>query len=220
LFLNACSNRNEPANAQSTAQPSTDAQTAPQASERRDGIDNNETGADNPASGELTITLDYERISGHASNQYAVWFEDMDGNYINTVYATGWTAKGGFKTRPDSIKLWVEKSGIAAMPDYYIDAVSGATPKSGTQTYTWNLRDINGEEVPAGEYKFFVEGTLRWKNYVLYSGVISIGGAPATVQAEAEFVYEASGEQAALTETSPENSMLKSVTASYVPSAN
>jgi hypothetical protein len=106
------------------------------------------------------------------------------------------------------------------MPDYYVDAVSGATPKSsGSQSYTWNLKDINGDMVSLGEYRFFVEGTLRWKNYVLYSGVIEISDAPATVQADAEYVYEASDRQAALTGDSPENKMIGAVTARYNPNA-
>ena len=172
-------------------------------------------------SGEVTVAFDYKKQSGSASNQYAIWVEDMDGNYINTLFATKWTAGGGFNSRPDSIALWVEKSGIASMPDYYVDAISGATPKaSGSQSYTWNLKDINGDSVLPGEYKIFVEGTLRWKNYVIYTAVVTIGDVPEAVEADAEFVYEASDKQAALTGDSPENSMIGAVTVSYFPIAN
>ena len=102
--------------------------------------------------------------------------------------------------------------------DYYVDAIAGATPKvSGSQSYAWNLKDINGNTVSPGEYKFFVEGSLRWKNYVLYSGVITISDEPVTVQADVEFVYEKSNNQAALTEDSPENAMIGAVTASFTP---
>ena len=91
-------------------------------------------------SGEIVVTFNYEKQSGSASNQFAVWVEDMAGNYINTLYATKWTADGGHTRRPDSLAMWVEKSNIASMPDYYIDAISGATPRtSGSQSYTWNL---------------------------------------------------------------------------------
>ena len=172
-------------------------------------------------SGQVVISFDYEKISGSASNQYAIWIEDMDGNYINTVFATQWTATGGWKTRPDSIALWVEKSGITSMPEYYIDAISGATPKATSrQTYSWNLRDINGEAVAPGEYRFFVEGTLRWKNYVLYSGTITIGNSPNEVQAAAEYFYKASDKNAALTSDSPENRMISNVIASFFPDVN
>ena len=171
-----------------------------------------------PSSGEVVVTFDYERQSGSASNQYAIWVEDMNGNYINTIYATKWTADGGFKSRPDSIAMWVEKSEIAAMPDYYVDAVSGATPRaSGSQSYAWNLMDVNGEMVSPGEYMILVEGTLRWKNRVLHSCEIMIGDTPATASADAEYVYEASDRQAALTDISPENAMIGAVTVSYAP---
>ena len=171
-------------------------------------------------SGEVIVTFDYTKISGSASNQWAIWIEDMDGNYINTVFATKWTAVGGHKTRPDSIAVWVEKSDIASMPDYYVDAISGATPKAGSQSYSWNLKDINGDTVSPGEYKVFVEGTLRWKNYVLYSGVITLDGNAVTVEADAEYVYEASDRQAALTSESPENTMIGTVTVRFVPAAD
>ena len=173
-----------------------------------------------PMSGEVVVTFDYERQSGSASNQYAIWVEDMNGNYMNTIFATKWTAGGGFKSRPDSIALWVEKSEIASMPDYYVDAVSGATPRgSGSQSYAWNLMDVNGEMVSPGEYRILVEGTLRWKNRVLHSCEIMIGDTPVTAQADAEYIYEASDRQAALTGASPENTMIGAVTVSYAPVA-
>ena len=171
-------------------------------------------------SGILTITFDYEKISGYATNQFAVWVEDMGGNYINTLYVTKWTADGGYKNRPDAIALWIEKSDLASMQKLIIDAVAGATPKSGDLAYTWDLTDAKGSTVSPGEYKFFVEGTLRWKNYVLYSGVITIGDTPVTVTADAEYNYETSGNQAALSSESPENAMIGTVTASFMPAVN
>ena len=75
------------------------------------------SGEQSVITGEVIITFDYEKQSGSASNQFAVWIEDMDGNYLNTLYATKWTANGGFKSRPDSIAMWVAKSDIASMPD-------------------------------------------------------------------------------------------------------
>ena len=195
-----------------------DAQSTPDTSPATEHQTDAPASPDDPfiVTGEVVISFDYEKQSGAASNQWAVWVEDMDGNYINTLYATQWTANGGYKSRPDSIALWVEKSGIATMPDYYVDAISGATPKSsGSQSYTWNLKDINGDTVSIGEYRIFVEGTLRWKNYVLHSGVIEIGDQPVTVQANAAFTYEGSDRYAALTGNSPENNMIGPVTASF-----
>jgi hypothetical protein len=141
----------------------------------------------------------------------------MDGNYIQTLYATRWTANGGYRNRPDSIAIWVEKSDLASMPRSEVDAVSGATPRAGSLSYSWDLTDKNGNAVAPGEYRFFVEGTLRWRNYVLYSGVIKIGENPSTVVADAEFVYASSDRQAALTSESTENNMISGVTAVFIP---
>jgi len=107
-------------------------------------------------SGTLTVTFDYEKQSGYASNQFAVWIEDMDGNYIQTLYATKFTANGGYKNRPDSISTWVAKSDLANMTKSEVDAIAGATPKSGPLSYAWDMTAANGDVVQPGEYKFFV----------------------------------------------------------------
>jgi len=166
---------------------------------------------------EVTITFEYTRQSGPASNQHAVWIEDMDGNLVKSLFASRWTANGGFKTRPDSIALWAQAADLANMSSADVDAVAGATPSSGVQTYIWDLTDMNGEPVEIGEYKFFVEGTLRWRNFVLYSGIIPVRIEAVTVQGEAVFHYEASERYDALTADSPENNMIGPVTVTYTP---
>jgi len=170
-------------------------------------------------SGELVITFEYVKQSGSASNQHAVWIEDMSGNVVRSLFASRWTAEGGYKARPDSIALWVERAGLADMTKEEVDAVSGASPGSGLQSYTWDLTDDSGDIVPPGDYRFFVEGTLRWKNFVLYSGVITLGAEPVTVQATAEFTYEGDGRYNALTEESEENNMIGPVTAIFTPAS-
>jgi hypothetical protein len=79
------------------------------------------------------------------------------------------------------------------------------------------LTGVSGEAAAPGSYSFFVEGSLRWKNRVIYAGVITIGGEPVTVQAEAEFFYEASNGRPASSDASPEIGMIGAVTASYIP---
>ena len=181
------------------------------------GSNSSESILPDSVSGQVIISFDYVKQSGSASNQFAVWIEDIDGNYLLTVFATQWTANGGFNSRTDSVALWVEISDIASMPSYYVDAVSGATPQTGEFTCVWDLTDTDGNTVPSGEYRVFIEGTLRWKNYVLYSGIIEIGNTPATIQADVEFVYAGSGNQSTLTSDSPENSMIGAVTVSFMP---
>ena len=178
---------------------------------------NPDDSGESAVAGEVVVAFDYEKQSGYASNQFAVWIEDMDGNLIKTLYATRYTVNGGYKNRPDSIPTWVEKSGLSVMNKNETDAVTGATPKADTLSYVWDLTDRDGSPVVLGQYRFFVEGSLRWKNRVLYSGVIEISYVPATVQAERQFFFEANDNQAALSDDSSEITMIGAVTASFVP---
>jgi hypothetical protein len=161
------------------------------------------------ATGEVTVTFDYTRQRGSASNQFAIWIEDMDGGYVKTLYATRYTANGGYERRPDSIPIWVQKSGV--------DAVTSATPREGPLSYVWDLTDKDGSSVPKGEYKVFVEGTLRWKNQVLYSGVIDLAGEAAAMDLTPEFTFAGADNQPALTQEAPEAAMITSVKASFAP---
>ena len=175
------------------------------------------TGVSGTVSGELVITFDYQKQSGHASNQFAVWIEDEEGNIMRTLYVTRYTAGGGYADRPDSIPVWVHKSNLASMADEEVDMIAGATPKPGTLSYAWDLTDKNNSVITPGKYRFFVEGSLRWKNRVMYSGEIEIGGASVTTKAEAEWFYESGNNQQALSDDSPETSMIRAVTASFIP---
>ena len=139
----------------------------------------------------------------------------MDGNLIKTLYATKFTANGGYKNRPDSLALWVEKSDLASMSKSEVDAITGATPGNGTHSYVWDLTGADGETVPPGTYTIAVEGTLRWKNAVTYIGAIKVGDEPDSVQLAEGYVYEASDQNGALKPDSPENHMIENVTARF-----
>lgn len=161
------------------------------------------------------ITFDFQKQQGYASNQFAVWVEDVDGNLVKTLYVTKFTAKGGFEQRPDAIPVWVERAGIAQGGE--IDAVTGATPKSGNVSIVWDLTNESGVRVADGTYRYFVEGTLRWKNHVLFTGEITLDGSATTSEATAGYTYAASDDADALTEASVENAMITGVTAAYIP---
>ena len=83
--------------------------------------------------------------------------------------------------------------------------------------YVWDMTDESGARVPAGTYVFFVEGTLRWKNQVLFSGEIACGGSASSAQATASYTYLASDDAPALTAESAENAMISNVAAAYIP---
>ena len=163
----------------------------------------------------VAVTFDYQKQSGYASNQFAVWIEDANGKLVKTLYVTQFTINGGYEKRPDAIPVWVKQSGLDQGTTQ--DAVSGATPKSGSLRYVWDLTDQSGARVPDGSYTYYVEGTLRWKNHVLFSGEITLNGEAVTSTATGTYTYAASDEQAALTDAAPEHSMIQNVVATYVP---
>ena len=134
--------------------------------------------------GTVTITFDFERQSGYSSNQYAVWIGTQDETVVKTLFATKFTAEGGWEKRPSSLSDWVSRAVRTGITDP--DAVAGATPKSGPQAYVWDCTDESGNAVPPGTYKFFIEFTYRVGQGSTAGriswGEIEIGGADAIAQ--------------------------------------
>ena len=125
----------------------------------------------------LEVSFHFTRQGGIASNQFAVWIEDIQGRYVRTLYATRWTATGGWQRRETSVPQWVNRSGLAGRGHAHIDALAGPTPQTGVLSYLWDGRNYAGQPVPPGEYQIFVEGSLRWENRVLYTAVVRLGEA-------------------------------------------
>ena len=71
-----------------------------------------------------------------------------------------------------------------------VDAVSGATPSTGSITYTWDGTDSRGAAVPNGNYMLILEGTLRWENQVYYRAPIAIGSGAAAARVSVEYAGE------------------------------
>ena len=141
------------------------------------------------------ITFTFTRQTGSASNQFAVWIENAQGQYVKTLYATKYTANGGWKRRAASIPVWVKKSGLSDMTSAQVDALTGATPRTGNLTYTWDGTDSKGAAVPAGEYVIFLEATLRWENQVLYRAPIRLGQGPASPEVGVEYTGDPGAER-------------------------
>jgi hypothetical protein len=155
----------------------------------------------------VEISLVFHRRGGVASNQFAVWIEDGDGKLVKTLFVTHFTADGGWEDRPDALATWVERSGLGAGTAQTADAYSGATPQTGRQTYVWDCTDESGQAVPAGDYHVLAEGTIFWKDAVLYDGVIAIGGGESTAQVRVHFT----------TDEAMKSDMLTGVEAEYTP---
>ena len=129
----------------------------------------------NAQTNRVEVSFTYTKQGGFSSNQFAVWIEDAQGRYVKTLYATRFTAAGGWQKREQSLPLWVKQSNLAAMNKAQVDALTGPTPKSGSVRYVWDGKDSAGRPVPAGEYRVLVEATLRGESSVLYTALIKLG---------------------------------------------
>jgi hypothetical protein len=159
------------------------------------------------ASPHLEIAFDYQRQSGIASNQFAVWIEDAAGRPVKTLYATRFTATGGWRKRKASLPQWVAAVRPETLSSQRIDAMTGATPAGGRLRYTWDLTDENGDRVSRGTYRYVLEANLRWDNRVVYSDTIEVGGPTQHSRPKREFTGDAG----------PEQEMIRHVAATYVP---
>ncbi len=143
-----------------------------------------------------------------ASNQFAIWIEDSKGNYIDTVFATKYTARGGYKQRPLSLREWREAASWDQKASGAVDAVSGATPLSGKHKALWDCRDEQGLAVAPGRYLYKIEGNIFWENRVVWTGEIELGSHPDHSRAEPEYFPERAYRKGIL---------LEDVTATYLP---
>ncbi len=124
----------------------------------------------------IEISFMFNRMPTIASNQFAVWIENSNGEMIQTLYVTDFTAKRrGYEKREMSLSSWVSAADPAGMNDEELDTVSGATPASGQQRFIWDLTDMKGNRVPDGIYTVKIEGSLYWEESILYSAEIDLG---------------------------------------------
>lgn len=158
------------------------------------------TTATKQPSGTVAISLKYRARNTYSSNQFAIWIEDMNGNFIKTVYATSFSANGGYKERKEAVPIWVERSKISTASQKEIDAISGPTPKSGTLMYIWDLTDESGQPVPSGKYRFYVEATVYKESRVLLSNIVDISGKDTTVNADPNYTTDLAKEEAIITD--------------------
>lgn len=167
-----------------------------------------ENESSNPGSHpKLEIVFDYQHQSGIASNQFAVWIEDAAGRYIETLYATRFTAIGGWKRRPACLPAWVAAARPDTLSSRVVDGMTGATPYSGRRHYTWDGRDQDGKRVPPGVYRYVLEASLRWDNRVVYQGEFEFGGPVQTSRPQPAYMGA----------TGHERKMISNVVATYSP---
>ena len=124
---------------------------------------------------DVEVDFEYKAMSGFASNQFALWVENADGEVVKILFVTDFTGvKRGYKKREQSLNNWVAIAKPGKMSDAEIDAISGATPKSGIQHFVWDLTDNQGKKVPTGKYFIKLEATLFAGSNVVYTGAVDL----------------------------------------------
>jgi hypothetical protein len=145
--------------------------------------------------GLVRVSYQLERLSRHASNQIAVWIEDEAGAYVRTLFATSFTANGGWHRRPESLPLWRETAGWEDAPEEEVRAVARPAQDSGRHTLYWDGTDRNGVPVRPGRYVYRIEGNVLWEKRFLFTGTIRLGEQPHTSRPEVAYLPEDAREE-------------------------
>lgn len=154
-----------------------------QRKKRRSKANETEIIKTNPAGKGIEIILEFTKGKSHNHPLMAVWIEDTEGNYIQTLYvaqsiatstfkrgATEWGHwKEGVVRRPAALPYWSHKRGIKASDGLYLpapenpvaDAYTGATPKS-----DFVLQSRSDSKLP-GQFRVLLEinQAWDWNNY-------------------------------------------------------
>lgn len=126
------------------------------------------------------FTMEFIRGKAHNYPSFAIWIEDMEGNYLETLYVTRYVATGvygkkeirpgvwgnepGEVRRPATLPYWAHKRNIKAPDGLYIpsvetalpDALTGATP-SGSFRLNSALTELRQEA-----FRILVEVNQPW----------------------------------------------------------
>ena len=138
--------------------------------------------------GEVTINLKLLQVRGYhpsrdaeggqpagGSNQMAVWIEDENGYYVNSIFVTRLAANKGYMFNPEVLPHWVGVSKWGTASEEEIAAVTGATLQPGDKVFTWDCTDYVGRPVLPGKYTYKIEGNMLFRNIVLYTGSLVLG---------------------------------------------
>ncbi len=101
--------------------------------------------------------------------QTVVWIEDKNGNFVKTVYVSGFSAFA--KEKQVNLPRWSKASQFKD-----VDGVSGASIDLGHHIYTWDLKDAAGKLVGSGGYVVKIEVSY-WPSmqYQIVKAPITIG---------------------------------------------
>lgn len=128
------------------------------------------------------ITISFEKGKQFYYPLIVFWVEDMEGNFIETIYASRSIATGTFRygvnkggkwspgerRRPAALPYWGHRRGIEAPDGLYLptpqnplpDAITGATPKT-----SFNLNSTIKPELKKFKVYMEINQTWDWNNY-------------------------------------------------------
>lgn len=141
----------------------------------------------NQAAKNFPITIEVRKGPAFNYPTFAFWVEDLEGNYIETLFVTRFIAKGVFQhseiapgkwntipgevRRPAALPYWSHKRNIKASDGLYTpspetavpDAISGATPKTGF------VLNTSLTQKPSGKIRLMLEINQAWDSNSFWS---------------------------------------------------
>lgn len=124
------------------------------------------------------ISIEFERGEAHNHPLMAIWVEDMNGNYIQTLYVAESIANGVFGhgdasagvwlpgeiRRPAALPVWSHKRGIKAEDGLYVPDLLSQVPDAYTGATPWGdfIMQTRLDEDIQGKFKVFFEINQSW----------------------------------------------------------
>ena len=140
-----------------------------------------------PENGTRKMEIEFTRGQSFNHPSFAVWTEDLEGNYIETLYVTRYVAKGNYAhgeispgqwknepgnlRRPATLPYWAHKRNIKAPDGLMIpspetaipDAITAATPKS-------NFRIETATQIQSSKkYRLLFEINQAWDSNLFWT---------------------------------------------------
>jgi hypothetical protein len=135
---------------------------------------------------QTNLEIEFYKEKAHNHPSFAIWIEDLEGNYVETLFVTQFVATGKFDhgeiepgiwknepgevRRPETLPYWAHKRNIKAEDGLFIpspktavpDAISGATPPG-----NFSLR--TGTKIKNGKFRILMEINQAWDSNKFWS---------------------------------------------------
>ncbi|XOQ52872.1 MAG: DUF4136 domain-containing protein [Succiniclasticum sp.] len=110
-------------------------------------------------------------------NQFALWLETEQGQYIRTLAVTEDTALRGWDGRPSTLPHWQAKAGFQAREQWKdVNATIVSVFAEPEQTFVWYGDTFNGSQaLPDGTYRYCLEAAWGSDLAVYYVGTVKLG---------------------------------------------